>query len=118
MAYIETFVAAVPTENRAAYEKMSRTMAEIHKENGALGVTECWGTNVRDGQITSLPMAVQLKDGETVVMGWIRWPSKEIRDAAFANMRSDPRMADVMAGGMPFDGKRMITGGFEPWLEI
>ncbi len=113
MSYVECFAAPVPTANRAAYEAMSSIMAAIHKDNGALSITECWGTHVPDGDVTSLPKAVQLDEGETVVMGWIRWPSKEVRDVAARNMRSDPRMAEAMSGGMPFDAKRMIMGGFE-----
>lgn len=113
MAYVEIYAAPVPTENRAAYEAMCTAMASIHRDNGALEVTECWGTNVPVGDVTSLPQAVKLEEGETVVMGWIKWPSKEVRDKGFSRMRSDPRMAEAMAGGMPFDGKRMIMGGFE-----
>lgn len=114
MAYVEMFIAPVPTANRAAYEAMTKAMSEIHKDNGALEVFEGWGANVPDGEVTSLPLAVQLKDDETVVMGWIKWPSKEVRDAGMAKMRSDPRMGAAMANGMPFDGKRMIMGGFAP----
>ena len=117
MAYIEMFMAPVPTANRDAYQKMSSVMAAIHKDNGALEVTECWGTHVPTGEVTSMPLAVQLKEDETVVMGWIKWPSKDARDEGMGKMRSDPRMAEAMSGGMPFDGKRMIMGGFEPWLE-
>ena len=117
MAYVECFVAPVRTANRAAYEAMSKTMAAIHKDNGALEITECWGTNVPPGEVTSFPLAVQLKRDETVVMGWIKWPSKGVRDEAFQKMRGDSRMKEAMASGMPFDGKRMIFGGFEPIME-
>lgn len=113
MAYIEMFIAPVPTANRGAYESMMRKMAGIHREFGALEVVEAWGNNVPEGEVTSFPRAVDLRQGETVVAGWIRWPSKEIRDAAFEKMRNDPRMGEIMGGGMPFDGKRLIIGGFD-----
>lgn len=118
MTYVEAFAAPVPTANRAAYEAMSRAMAAIHRDNGALEITECWGVNVPGGETTSFPLAVRLEEGENVVFGWIRWPSKEARDDAFLKMRSDPRMAEAMSGGMPFDGTRLIFGGFEPIVEI
>lgn len=117
MAYVEMFIAPVPTANRAAYEAMMKVMAQIHRDNGALEIFEGWGTHIPEGEVTSMPLAVQLKPGETVVSGWIKWPSREVRDTGMASMRQDPRMAEAMAAGMPFDAKRMIMGGFAVMME-
>lgn len=118
MSYIEIFVAPVPTANRAAYEAMMHTMAEMNREFGALEIVEGWGTHVPDGEVTSFPMAVKLEEGETVVSGWIKWPSKDVRDAAMEKMMNDPRMGEMMADGMPFDGKRLVLGGFDEMMSL
>lgn len=118
MSYLELFVAPVPTANKDAYLTHARAMATIFKDLGALEIAEFWGSNVPPGEVTSFPLAVHLKDDETVVTGWIRWPAKDVRDTAFEKMQSDPRVAEAMADGMPFDGKRMIFAGFEPILEV
>jgi len=76
---------------------------------------ECWGDDVPEGKVTDFRGAVKAKDGEVVVFGWFEYPSKEIRDSATEKMMSDPRMKAM--GDMPFDGKRMIFGGFVPILE-
>ena len=86
------------------------------RESRALSVVESWGDDVPEGKVTSFPMAVQRKDDETVVFSWIVWPSKEARKAAWDKMMADPRMKPE-ANPMPFDGKRMIYGGFEPIIE-
>lgn len=86
--------------------------AGIFKELGALKVVECWGDDVPDGEVTSFPMAVKCRDDETVVFSWLIWPSKQVRDAGMAKMMEDPRMQPDV-NPMPFDGKRMIFGGFE-----
>jgi uncharacterized protein YbaA (DUF1428 family) len=116
MTYIDGFVAAVPTANREKFKKHADEAAAIFKEYGALSVVESWGDDVPEGKITSFPMAVQRKDDETVVFSWIVWPSKEARKAAWDKMMADPRMKPE-ANPMPFDGKRMIYGGFEPIVE-
>ncbi len=116
MPYIDGFVAAVPTANKTAYMKHSEQSAKVFTEHGALGVVECWGEDVPDGEITSFPMAVKCKEDETVVFGWIRWPSREARDNGMAQIMADPRMQPD-ANPMPFDGKRMIYGGFEIMFE-
>ena len=113
MTYIDGFVAAVPTANREKFKKHADEAAAIFKEYGALSVVECWGDDVPEGKITSFPMAVQRKDDETVVFSWIVWPSKEARKAAWDKVMADPRMKPE-GNPMPFDGKRMIFGGFEP----
>ena len=112
MAYIDGFVAAVPTANRDAFIEHATIGAEVMKECGAIRTVDCWGDDVPDGEVTSFPMAVQKKDDETVVFSWIVWPSKEVRDAGMKKMMEHPRMQpDVHP--MPFDGKRVIFGGFE-----
>jgi len=79
------------------------------KKYGALHMTECWGDDVPDGKVTDFKRAVQAKPEETVVFSWIIWPSKEVRDAAHKKMQGERQMKP---GDMPFDGKRMIYGGF------
>jgi uncharacterized protein YbaA (DUF1428 family) len=112
MSYVNAFVAAVPTANREKFKKHAEIAAGIFKESGALSVVECWGSDVPDGKVTSFPLAVKLKADETVVFGWLIWPDKATSDAAMEKMMADPRMqADV--NPMPFDGQRMIFGGFE-----
>ncbi len=110
MTYVDGFVAAVPSANRLAYLAHAKLAAGIFKEHGALSVVECWGDDVPDGKLTSFPMAVQRKADETVVFAWINWPSKAVRDAGMKAVMEDKRMENM---AMPFDGKRMIYGGFE-----
>ena len=112
MAYVDGFVAAVPTANREKYRKHAEQAAALFKEYGALKTVECWGDDVPDGQITSFPMAVKKKPDETVVFSWILWPSREKRNEGMKKMMADPRMRPDV-NPMPFDGKRLIYGGFE-----
>lgn len=112
MTYVDGFVAAVPTQNREKFKKHAEDAADVFKEHGALTVVECWGDDVPDGQVTSFPMAVKCADGETVVFSWIIWPSREVRDEAHKKVMADPRMQPDR-NPMPFDGKRLIFGGFE-----
>jgi uncharacterized protein YbaA (DUF1428 family) len=114
MQYIDGFVAAVPTANREKYLRHAKEAAAVFKENGALRVVECWGDDVPMGQTTSFPQAVKLEPNETVAFSWIAWPSREARDAGMKKVMDDPRMKSAE---MPFDGKRMIYGGFEQILD-
>lgn len=114
--YVDGFVAAVPNANKEQYRAYAELAAEVFKAHGALHVMECWGVDVPDGKLTSFPMAVQKKEDETVVFSWITWPDKESHDKGFAAMMNDPRF-DMKTNPMPFDGKRMIYGSFEPILE-
>jgi uncharacterized protein YbaA (DUF1428 family) len=116
MTYIDGFVAAVPTANREAYRLHAEKAVPLFKRLGATAMVENWGVDVPDGEVTSLKMAVQAKPDETVVFSWVVWPDRKTRDAAWAAMQSDPEMAAM--GEMPFDGKRMIFGGFETILEV
>ncbi len=111
MVYVEGFVAAVPAASKGAYCKHSADAAPLFKEFGATRVVEAWGDDVPDGKVTDFKRAVMAKDGEVVVFGWFEYPSKDVRDAANKKMRSDPRMKE-MGATMPFDGQRMIFGGF------
>jgi uncharacterized protein YbaA (DUF1428 family) len=112
MSYIDGFVAAVPTKNKDIYKKHSANMAAVFKEYGATKLVECWGDDVPEGKVTSFPMAVQRKADETVVFSWILWPSRKARNEGMEKVMADPRM-DHKKNPMPFDGKRMIYGGFE-----
>jgi len=116
MAYIDGFIAAVPTANRQAYISHAGDAAPLFRELGATRLVECWGDEVPDGKLTDFKGAVQAKDDEVVVFGWFEFPDKAVRDASQQRMHSDPRMAG-MGAAMPFDGKRMIFGGFEPLLD-
>ena len=88
----------------------------LFREYGALRVVEGWGDDVPEGEVTSFPMAVQRKDDETVVFSWIIWPSRQVRDQAMTKVMADPRLQPAV-NPMPFDGKRMIYGGFEVLVE-
>ncbi|MGP1395457.1 MAG: DUF1428 domain-containing protein [Inquilinaceae bacterium] len=115
MTYVDGFVLAVPNANRDAYRKVAEAAAEVFKEHGALQTVECWGDDVPDGEVTSFPMAVKCREDETVVFAWIVWPSREARDKGNEKVMADPRMNGM--ADMPFDGKRMIFGGFETMIE-
>ncbi|MES2686923.1 MAG: DUF1428 domain-containing protein [Pseudomonadota bacterium] len=114
MNYLDGYVAAVPLANKEAYLKHAADMALVLKEFGALRSVECWGDDVPEGQLTSFPMAVKREEGEAVVFAWVEWPTKAARDAGWGKAMADPRMANTT---MPFDGKRMIYGGFQIILE-
>jgi uncharacterized protein YbaA (DUF1428 family) len=112
MTYIEGFVAAVPTGNKEEYRRHAADALPIFKEFGVARMVENWGDDVPKGKVTDFYGAVQAKDDETVVFSWFEYPDKATRDAASEKMMSDPRMKQ-MGEAMPFDGKRMIYGGFE-----
>jgi len=112
MNYVDGYVLAVPTANREAYRKLAESVAAVFKKNGALSVTECWGDDVPEGKVTSFPMAVKRKDDETVVFSWITWPSRAARDEGMKKVMEDPLMKSGMSNA-PFDGQRMIFGGFQ-----
>lgn len=116
MSYVDGFVAAVPTANREKFKKHAEEAAAVFKEHGALKIVECWGDDVPEGQVTSFPVAVKRQADETVVFSWIVWPSRQVRDEAHKKVMSDPRLQPDK-NPMPFDGKRMIFGGFEPIVE-
>lgn len=125
MTYVEGFVIAVPTSNRQEFTEHARLADEVFLDLGATRVVECWGNDVPEGKTTDFRKAVQAEVDETVVFSWVEWPDKETRDAAHDRMKgwmenpekADPRM-DPNKNPMPFDGKRLIYGGFAPLLDI
>ncbi|MBH3073473.1 DUF1428 domain-containing protein [Serratia ureilytica] len=114
MKYVDGFVVAVPAANKEAYHRLAAA-APLFKEFGATRIVECWGDDVPDGKLTDFRGAVKAQEDEVVVFSWIEYPSKAVRDAANEKMMNDPRMKAL--GEMPFDGKRMIFGGFAPILD-
>jgi uncharacterized protein YbaA (DUF1428 family) len=116
MTYVDGFVAAVPAANKEAYRKHAADAVALFKEFGATRMIETWGDDVPDGDVTDFKGAVKAKPDEVVVFSWLEYPDKAARDAANAKMMSDPRMKE-MGAAMPFDGQRMIYGGFTPILD-
>jgi uncharacterized protein YbaA (DUF1428 family) len=116
MSYVDGFVTPVPLANRQAYLEHAEKVASLFKENGALSVVECWGDDVPEGKLTSFPLAVKCESAEVVVFSWIRWPSRTVRDEGWKALMADPRMQPG-AMPMPFDGKRLIYGGFQVLLQ-
>ena len=117
MSYVDGFVAAVPTARQEEFRRHAEAMAKFLRANGALRVVECWGDDVPEGKLTSFPMAVKRASDETVVFSWVEWPSREVRDAGMKKMMDEPSMQPDR-NPMPFDGKRIIFGGFKPILDM
>ena len=114
MPYVDGFIVAVPKKNIAAYRKMSTKCGKVWREHGALDYREWVAEDVKPGKLTSFPRAVKMKPSETVVFAWITYKSRAQRDKVNAKVMADPRLAKMMDGkSAPFDGKRMIYGGFE-----
>jgi uncharacterized protein YbaA (DUF1428 family) len=116
MAYVDDFVLAVPKNNLEAYKAMARKCEPIWREYGAIDYVECVGDDTPYGEVTSFPRAVLAKEDEIVIFSWIIYPSKEVRDACNKAVMKDPRLDGMK--DMPFDGKRMIYGGFAPFLGL
>lgn len=110
--YINGFIIPVPTDKKDAYHQIAAAFGEFSKEFGVLEIVEAWEADVPDGTLTDFRKAVNLEEGEKVVFSWVIWPDKETADASHEKMMADPRMKEF--GEMPFDGKRMVIGGFEP----
>ena len=121
MTYIDGFVIAVPKANRQKFIDHAHMADGMFIEMGATRVIECWGDDVAEGKVTDFRKAVQATDDEDVVFSWIEWPDKATRDAGMARMMApdfkDPRM-DPEKNPMPFDGKRLIYGGFAPVVDL
>ena len=114
--YIDGYVYAVPIAAKDEFIAFAKKSAELFRSHGALRVVECWGEDVPEGKVTSFPMAVKKKEDEVVMFSWCEWPDKATRDRAYESMVED--MEKLGLTGMPFDGKRMIYGGFEPVVDI
>ena len=112
MSYVDGYVIPVPKARRAAYRKLAKLGAEVFTDHGATRVVECWGDEVPPGKLTGFDKAVKLKEDETVVFSWIEWPDKRTRNRGNEKAMADPRFEGMDPGDMPFDGKRMIVGGF------
>jgi uncharacterized protein YbaA (DUF1428 family) len=117
MTYIDGFVAAVPTANKQKFIDHAKKADSVFVELGANRVLECWGDDVPEGTVTDFRRAVKAKDDETVIFSWIEWPDKATRDKAMPKMMEDPRTQPDQ-NPMPFDGKRLVYGGFSPIVEV
>lgn len=117
MAYVDGFVLAVPKANLDAYKKMANDAGVVWMEHGALSYVETVGDDVPYGELTSFPRAVQARDDEVVIFSWVTYASRAERDVILKKVMDDPRMNQDMANS-PFDGKRMIYGGFQPFMEL
>lgn len=118
MAYVDGFIVPVPKRKLDAYKKLARKAGKIWKEYGALEFVECVADDVKKGKWTSFPQSVKLKPGEVVVFSWITYKSRAQRDAINKKVMADKRFASMDMKDMPFDGKRMIYGGFKPIVSL
>jgi len=119
MSYVDGFIIPLPAANIEAYRDYATRVGKIWREHGALSIRECLGDDVPPGELTSFPQSVALKEGETVVFSWVEYASREKRDEVMDKVMQDPRMQALMdAGAMPFDGKRMIYGGFRTLIAL
>lgn len=116
MTYIEGFVCAVPTAKQAAYRDHAGQASAILRELGVQRMVEAWGDDVPDGRLTDFRRSVMAESGESVVLSWFEYSSRTARDAANAALRTDPRL-EALTASMPFDGRRMIFGGFAAIVE-
>ena len=116
MTYVDGFLLAVPKDRQEEYKELARKGREVWMEHGALSYVEAMGDDVPYGELTSFPRAVQAKDDEIVIFAWVTYKSREARDRIMKKVMEDPRMQGDMEK-MPFDGKRMIFGGFEAFVE-
>ena len=118
MAYVDGFVIPLPKKNLAAYRAMAKKAGKVWREHGALDYKECIADDVKVGKRTSFPRSVKMKSTETVVFSYIVYKSRADRDRCLAKVMKDPRLAKMMdPKNMPFDGKRMIYGGFKVIVE-
>jgi uncharacterized protein YbaA (DUF1428 family) len=119
MAYVDGFVVPVPKKALATYRSMAKKAGKVWREHGALEFRESVADDVKVGKWTSFPRSVKLKPGETVLFSWIVFKSRAHRDRVNAKVMKDERLAKMMSGtDMPFDGKRMIYGGFKIVIDV
>ncbi|MBV9561189.1 MAG: DUF1428 family protein [Bradyrhizobium sp.] len=114
MSYVDGFVIPVPRDKVETYKAHARKAGEIWKEHGAIAFVECIGDDVPHGQLTSFPRAVQANDDEVIIFSWIIYRNRAERDLVCQKVMADERLERKM----PFDGKRLIYGGFEMWLQM
>ena len=112
MSYVDGFLVPVPKGKKAAYRKLARLGVEIFTDHGATRVVECWGDDIPPSKVTGFDRAVKLAEDEQVVFSWIEWPDKRVRNSGMKKAMDDPRWSAVDPKSMPFDGKRMIYGGY------
>lgn len=117
MPYVDGFVVPVPKDKIEAYRALAERAGAVWREHGALEFRECIADDVKAGELTSFPQAVQLKEDETVFFSWIVYNSREERDVINEKVMNDPRLKDTMES-MPFDGKRMFWGGFQTFVSL
>ena len=114
MQYVDGFIVPVPKKKLRAYRAMANKACKAWLDHGALDYRECVAEDVKVGKVTSFPRSVKVKKGETVIFSWITYKSRKHRDAVMAKVMKDPRLAPMMnPKNMPFDGRRMIFGGFD-----
>jgi uncharacterized protein YbaA (DUF1428 family) len=116
--YVDGFIVPVPNNKLEAYRKLAQEAGQIWREYGALEYVECIAEDVKPGEVTSFPQSVKLEAGETVIFAWIVYESREHRDRVNEQVMNDPRMKNMDPKNLPFDGKRMIWGGFETFVEM
>ncbi len=115
--FVDGYVLAVPETRKADYVKEARDAAKVFRDHGALRVVECWGEDTPLGKFTSFPQAVKLEEGEVVCFAWMEFPDRETRDRCHETVMNDPRFRGIDLSKTPFDGKRMIFGGFSPIVD-
>ena len=119
MSYVDGFIVPVPKRNLAAYRNMARRAGKVWREHGALEYRECIADDVKWGKRTSFPRSVKLKGNEVVWFSWVVYKSRKDRDRILAKVMNDKRLALMMdPKAMPFDGKRMIYGGFKVVVDL
>jgi uncharacterized protein YbaA (DUF1428 family) len=118
MAYVDGFVIPVPKKNLKAYRAMASMAAKVWLDHGALEIRECVADDVKPGKWTSFPQSVKLKPGEVVVFSWILYKTRAQRNRVNAKVMKDPRIVNFPMKSVPFDGKRMIYGGFKPIVSV
>jgi len=115
MSYFDGFLVPVPSDKKDAYRAQAEKAAPLFIEHGATRVVECWGDDLPKGQHTDFFMAVKAEEGENVVLSWVEWPSKAVREEGMKKFMADERLKAM--GDMPFDGKRMFWGGFSELVD-
>jgi len=119
MSYVDGFIVAVPKKNLAAYRRLAVKAGKVWREHGALDYREWIADDVKVGKLTSFPRSVKLKPGETVIFSWITYKSRAQRDRINAKVIADPRLSSMMdPKAAPFDGKRLIYGGFKRLVKV